>query len=249
MKVHSCDILILIAMQAEASTLVEKLGLISFTAPELALLPARSYQGSYQGLNIVLVTQGQATDGNFDYVGTQFAAVTSWAAIGAFSPAFILNAGTAGGFIQQGAKIGDVYVNAKGCLYHDRRIGIPSYEPFCKSAIPSQIAINLNQHLPWLKPGLISTGNALDTYPEEIARIQSSGAQVKEMEAATIAEIAALFNLEIIALKSITDHLDGEHVSADEFLENLHLASAKLTEATIKVIDFLTEASPLVGQA
>lgn len=245
---HPCDILILIAMQAEANALLEQLRLTSFTVPELAPLPARSYQGSHQGANLVLVTQGQAPDGNFDYVGTQFAAVTSWVAIGALSPKVILNAGTAGGFIHQSAKIGDVYVNAKGCLYHDRRIGIPSYAPFCKSPIPSQIAQKLNQHLPWLKPGLISTGNALDTYPEEIARIQSSGAQVKDMEAATIAEIAALFNLEIIALKSITDHLDGEYVSADEFLDNLHLASAKLTEATIKVIDFLTETSgPLTG--
>src|SRR5262249_12466101 len=105
-QVRSCDILILIAMQVEANFLIEQLGLTSFTVPALSPLPARCYQGTYQNSNLVLVTQGQSKGADFDYVGTQFAAVTSWAAIRAFSPKQILNAGTAGGFIQQGAEIG-----------------------------------------------------------------------------------------------------------------------------------------------
>lgn len=240
-KVPSCDLLIFIAMEAEAKLLIEQLGLIPFNESALSPLPARSFRGNYRGSSIVLVTQGQSCDGSFDYVGTQFAAATSWAAIQAFSPKQILNAGTAGGFIQKGAKIGDVYINAEGCVYHDRRIDIPSYATFSRQAIPSQTAKMLAHQHRWLKPGLISTGSALDTYTDEIARILASGAHVKEMEAASIAEMAALFNKEIIALKAITDFLDGKQNSAAEFVQNLQLASKQLSEATMKVIDFLTE--------
>lgn len=237
---NSCDIFILIAMQAEADLVINKLNLSSFSNESLAPLPSACYQGKYRGLNIVLATHGTNPSKSYDLVGTQFAAITTWALLKTYHPNIVINAGTAGGFIQQGANIGDVYVNAFGCQYHDRRISIPSYQEFSSKVFSSNIANNLSQHLSMLKSALVSTGNSLDTHPEEVAHIRRTGAQVKDMEAACVAEVASLFGKEIIALKAITDCLDGEHPSAEEFMKNLHFASSKLAEMVICVVDTLS---------
>ena len=57
-------------------------------------------------------------------MGTVPAALTTYAAVQAFQPDLILNAGTAGGFRSKGSQICDVYV-ASGVAFHDRRIFIP----------------------------------------------------------------------------------------------------------------------------
>lgn len=234
LSMNQCDILILIAMQAEADSFIQKWEMTEFVDPSLAPLPARCYRTSSQ--RIILVTHGKDPAQKFDYVGTQFAAITTWETIKAFQPKIIINAGTAGGFAKEGAQIGDVYINSQGCQYHDRQISIAEYHAFCHKPIESKLAQSLIKEHSFLKEGSISSGNSLDTTSEEIDRIARSGAHLKDMEAATVAEVATLFKKEIIALKAVTDLLDGEHPSATEFLQNLQLASNKLTEALDKVV-------------
>jgi 5'-methylthioadenosine nucleosidase len=64
-------------------------------------------------------------------------------------------------------------------------------------------------------------------------------ASVKDMEAAAIAWVAELSNIPFIALKVVTDIVDGDRVTQEEFFENLGAASRSLQDATPKLIDFV----------
>jgi len=51
------------------------------------------------------------------------------------------------------------------------------------------------------------------------------------MEAAAIADTAALFGTPFIAIKVVTDIVDGDMPTQDEFLANFAAAAASLQEA------------------
>jgi nucleoside phosphorylase len=59
------------------------------------------------------------------------------------------------------------------------------------------------------------------------------------MEAAAIAWAAELTSTPMLALKVVTDIVDGERATQDEFLENLSTAAASLQENLVKVVDFV----------
>ncbi len=67
----------------------------------------------------------------------------------------------------------------------------------------------------------------------------SLDASVKDMEAAAIAWTVELFKIPYFCVKVITDIVDGERPSHEEFLENLHTAAVSLQVALPKIIDFL----------
>ena len=76
--------------------------------------------------------------------------------------------------------------------------------------------------------GVVSSGNSLDYSKEDWDQLTAIGAAVKEMEAAGISWVAHLHNVPFIALKSITDIVDGDRPAQEEFLENLHSAAKAL---------------------
>jgi nucleoside phosphorylase len=64
-----------------------------------------------------------------------------------------------------------------------------------------------------LKSGIVSSGNSLNCGPEDRAALEASGASIKEMEGASIAYVASLFAVPLLAIKAITDIVDGGRVS------------------------------------
>ena len=67
----------------------------------------------------------------------------------------------------------------------------------------------------------------------------SPDATVKDMEAAAIAWTAELSGTPFMALKVVTDIVDGGRPTQDEFFENLATAAASLQEKVPKLIDFV----------
>ena len=67
----------------------------------------------------------------------------------------------------------------------------------------------------------------------------SLDASVKDMEAAAIAWAADLSNTPFIALKIVTDIVDGDRPTEEEFFENLATAAASLQIMVPKVIEFV----------
>ena len=69
--------------------------------------------------------------------------------------------------------------------------------------------------------------------------MSENNASVKDMEAAAIAYVAELAKVPFFAVKVVTDIVDGDRVTQDEFFENLAAASASLQEKIPKVVEFV----------
>lgn len=71
--------------------------------------------------------------------------------------------------------------------------------------------------------------------------IRKLNGEVKDMEAAAIAWIASIYNIPFLAIKSITDIVDGEKPTEEEFLQNLNYASDILSKKTIELLKHIVE--------
>ncbi len=74
----------------------------------------------------------------------------------------------------------------------------------------------------------MSSGNSLDYCQQDMDQMLASRAAIKEMEAAGIAWAAALHGAPLLALKAVTDIVDGNRPAQEEFLENLASAAKAL---------------------
>ncbi|XP_018815344.1 5'-methylthioadenosine nucleosidase-like [Juglans regia] len=231
------SILIIIAMQAEALPLVNKFQLTE----ELSMLPKGvpwvCYRGIYKNLNINLIWPGKDLSLGVDSVGTVSASLVTYASIQALKPDLIINAGTAGGFKAKGASVGDVFL-ASACAFHDRRIPIPVFDMYGIGLRQAFSSPNLLKELN-LKVGKLSTGDSLDMSPQDEASIVANDATIKDMEGAAVAYVADLLKVPAIFVKAVTDIVDGEKPTAEEFLQNLVAVTAALDQAVTQVLDFI----------
>ncbi|KAK6121435.1 hypothetical protein DH2020_044824 [Rehmannia glutinosa] len=172
-----------------------------------------------------------------DCVGTVSASLLTYASIQALRPDLIINAGTCGGFKEKGASIGDVFL-ASDVAFHDRRIPIPVFDLYGVGTRQAFFTPNLAKELN-LKVGKLSTGDSLDMSPHDEAAIVANDATVKDMEGAAIAYVADLLKVPAIFLKAVTDIVDGDKPTAEEFLENLAAVAAALDQAAARVVDFV----------
>jgi Phosphorylase superfamily len=136
MSAYSCcqeekvvnNVLIVIAMAAEAEPLLQKLGLspIQCAFPNA---PCTIYSGCYKGCVVSVVTNGKCSRFGVDNVGTVPAALATFLAVNQLRPDLVINAGTAGGFKRKGAAIGDPFICSL-MKNHDRRIPIPGFTEY-----------------------------------------------------------------------------------------------------------------------
>ncbi|ONM03225.1 5'-methylthioadenosine/S-adenosylhomocysteine nucleosidase 2 [Zea mays] len=173
-----------------------------------------------------------------DSVGTVSAALLTSFSIQTLKPDLIINAGTAGGFKAKGASIGDVFL-ASDVSFHDRRIPIPVFDMYGIGARKTSAVPNILKELN-LKIGKLSTGDSLDMSPQDEKVILSNDATVKDMEGAAVAYVADMFSTPAIFVKAVTDIVDGEKPTSEEFLQNLIAVTAALDLAVTKVVDFIS---------
>ncbi len=225
---ESLKMLLLYAMQAEADPFIEVLGL---ERRESCWHPFRVYSGrDYEGHELTVMTSGIDEFYSVDNVATQNAAVMAAMGIKTYQPHVVINAGTAGGFKACGAKIGEVFIG-NNFVYHDRRIPIPGFSSFgiggFQFSPPAEFCSEFRK-------AVITTGNSLDITANErrvLMELAKGYVVVKEMEATAIAEMCFQARVPLIAIKAITDLVDGERCSQDEFMQNLQLASHSLQGA------------------
>ncbi|KAK4562422.1 hypothetical protein RGQ29_005060 [Quercus rubra] len=231
-------IVIIIAMQTEALPLVNRFQLtedLDSVFPEG--VPWVRYRGVYKDLNINLIWPGKDSTLGVDSVGTISASLVTYASIQALKPDLIINAGTAGGFKAKGAVVGDVFL-AADCAFHDRRIPIPVFDMYGVGLRQAHSTPNLVKELN-LKVGKLSTGDSLDMSPHDESSISANDATVKDMEGAAVAYVADLLKVPAIFVKAVTDIVDGEKPTAEEFLQNLAAVTAALDNTVTQVIDFI----------
>jgi 5'-methylthioadenosine nucleosidase len=228
-------VLILVAMEAEAAPFISASKLEP--GPAIDACGAQCYSGVHSsGVKITLAVNGKCKSG-VDNVGTTPAAITAFACISALRPSLVLNAGTAGGFGAKGAKIGDAFLSTT-LRHHDRRIPIPGWDDYAKGHHSSLDASRLVKELNF-KTGIVTTGNSLDYTPRDMELMLENDATVKDMEAAAIAWVCEKLDCPFLALKVVTDIVDGDRPSHEEFMENLGAAAHALHEALPKTIQFI----------
>lgn len=226
-------------MQTEALPLVTKFQL----SQDLDSLfpkgvPWVRYHGIYKDLHINIICPGKDGVLGVDSVGTVSASLVTFASIQALQPDLIINAGTAGGFKVKGACIGDVFL-ASDVAFHDRRIPIPVFDQYGIGARQTFPTPNLLKELN-MKVGKLSTGDSLNMSPHDEEAITANDATVKDMEGAAIAYVADLLSVPVIFIKAVTDIVDGDKPTAEEFLQNLVAVSAALDQAVTQVVDFIS---------
>ncbi|CAL9228025.1 unnamed protein product [Arabidopsis halleri] len=232
-------VVFIVAMQKEAQPLINRLRLVKeVTTPFPKEVTWVLFKGMYKDLNINIVCPGKDSTLGVESVGTVPASLVTYASILAIQPDLIINAGTAGGFKAKGACISDVYV-VSTVAFHDRRIPVPVLDIYgvgMRKAFPTP---NLIKELN-LKVGRLSTGDSMDMSPHDEESITANDATVKDMEGAAVAYVADIFKVPTILIKGVTDIVDGNRPTSEEFLENLAAVTAKLDESLTKVIEFIT---------
>lgn len=232
------SVVIIIAMQTEAMPLVNKFELKEdqdSVFPEG--VPWVRYHGTYKDLHLNIIWPGKDTSLEVDSVGTISASLVTYASIQALKPDLIINAGTAGGFKAKGASIGDVFL-ISDVAFHDRRIPIPVFDLYGVGQRQAFSTPNLLRELN-LKVCKLSTGDSLDMSSQDEKSITANDATIKDMEGAAIAYVADLFKVPALFVKAVTDLVDGDKPTAEEFMENLVAVTAALEQSISQVIDFI----------
>ena len=86
------------------------------------------------------------------------------------------------------------------------------------------------------------TNNTINSFHElDSHHMLQNDASVKDMEAAAIAWAAETWETPHFGVKVVTDIVDGDKPSHEEFLENLGTAAESLQAALPKVIDFVCD--------
>ena len=189
---------------------------------------------------ISVCVNGKAVNaGGVDNVGTTPAAVATFLMITELKPSIVINAGTAGGFKSKGAAIGDAFV-ATMCRHHDRRITIPGWDDYARGHHEMRKVPNLIKALGF-KQGVVTTGNSLDAHDVDRDIMTQNDASVKDMEAAAIAWVTEHSNTPFLALKVVTDIVDGDQPTHEEFMENLGTAAKSLEKNLLLTVEFVVK--------
>jgi 5'-methylthioadenosine nucleosidase len=230
-------------MEAEASPFVEHLKLEKMEGFFPTQVPFVAFTGLFNGSTsrVTVVTNGKdhIYKTGVDNCGTVPAAMAAFLALQKITDADILiNAGTCGGFRAMGAAIGDVFLTT-AVAHHDRRIPIPDFIPYGVGLLASKLDMEKLAAEHNFKRGVCTTGNSLDKTDEDVKHMLANDASVKDMEAAAIAWSCELHDMPFMGVKVVTDIVDGDQPTQDEFMENLHAASVSLQEALPKVLEYI----------
>ena len=226
--------LIVMAMEAEAAPVRSALNL---EAKGEKLHPSFSSE-IWENNRVCLVLNGEDRRYGVDSIASQPAAIASLLAIERVRPSLVISVGTAGGFVKRGGYIGQVCL-ADSCYFHDRRIQLEAFDAYGNGNYPVVDLGDVGRSLGF-QLGAVSTGNALDAPEADLARMDSYQAIAKDMEAAAVAWICEQFDISFTALKVITDLVDSDESTAEQFVSNFEIATQRLGGATKEFIELIT---------
>ena len=219
-------------------------GIIGAMEPEVAILKDKLtdsktttiggytfYQGQLNGTNVVIVQSG---------IGKVAAALATAFLIQEFSPQYVVNTGSAGGF-DLSLSVGDIVVSSE-VRYHDVDVTAFGYEvgqlpanPAAYIAHPQLVeaakaGINSLNGIHSLV-GLITTGDTFMTKDDDIAKARKNFPSMAavEMEGAAIAQACHLLNTPFVVIRSMSDIAGKESpTSFEAYLETASVNSSQL---------------------
>ncbi len=226
--------LVIMAMEAEAAPVRSALGLINPSEKVHPDFPAVIWESP----QVCLVLNGLDQRYGVDSIATQPAAVTTLLAVERVRPSLVISAGTAGGFAKRSGYIGEVCL-ANSCFFHDRRIQLEEFAAYGYGNYPvadmGVIGTSLGFRL-----GAVSSGNALDALDADLEIMDSYETVAKDMEAASVAWVCEQLNVPFTALKVITDLVDSDESTAEQFVGNFETATNRLGKAMKDFVNAVT---------
>ena len=227
-----------VAMEEEAGPLAAALGLRAQAVPPFAGFGVSCWTGVFGGCPVVLAAHGVEARLGFSRVGTEMATFVTALLCQTFGGRCraVVNAGTAGATPWSGLAIADVVLASEARFFDGRRVpaaagaagsdggvgeGAAEEQPASVWERTAAVAAGAG-----LRTAAVGTGSSFDMSPADAAALRSTGAQVKEMEAAAVVWTAAQYGTPCVCVKSITDIVrlgeegaDGGH---EEFSQNLY---------------------------
>jgi 5'-methylthioadenosine nucleosidase len=228
-------IVVVMAMAAEAAPILDRLGAVVHDAEDATGFVW--HRAERRGCEVIVACNGVDARHGVDAIGTVPAALNAFLVARTHRPELLVTAGTAGGWAHRGAEIGDVYVSAGRFVYHDRRIDLPGFSAYGVGGFPAVNATALADALGF-KTGVVTTGNSLDESADDRRMIAASGASIKDMEAAAVAWVGDVLRVPVLGVKAITDLVDAHADTAAQFQANLAMASDRLCDALVRVLDW-----------
>lgn len=233
-----------------------KAGIIGAMEPEVAILKEKMdntvvsefggytfYQGQLNGQEVILVQSG---------IGKVAAALATALLIDKFSPDYVVNTGSAGGF-DQSLKVGDIVISSE-VRYHDVDVTAFGYEVGQLPANPAaylphdvlvqaaELSIAKLDNINTMK-GLITTGDTFMTKDDDIAKARANFPSMAavEMEGAAIAQTCHQFGVPFVVIRSMSDIAGKE--SPTSFEAYLETASVNSSAMVLAMIDELKDKS------
>lgn len=203
------------------------------------------FTGTLHGVEIVVVKCG---------IGKVAAAVATTVLIDHFSPDFVVNTGSAGGF-DADLNIGDLVIGS-GVQHHDVDLthfgyalgqcaGMPDIYPCDERLIAA--AENAAEEIVHIKSkrGLICTGDSFIGSDEKVAHLRElfPAMHAVEMEGAAIGQTCFMLDTPFLVIRSLSD-IAGK-TSSMSFKEYLHIAAKHSAELVIEMVKELSE-NPLL---
>ena len=226
-----------------------KAGIIGAMEPEVAILKNKLencvttehasfafYEGTLEGSEVVIVQSG---------IGKVAAALATAFLIDKFSPDYIVNTGSAGGF-EQSLKVGDIVISSE-VRYHDVDVTAfgyevgqlpsnpPAYIPHntlveAAQAGIAELSSTSDTPIQTLL-GLITTGDTFMTTDADIAKARKNFPTMAavEMEGAAIAHTCHQLNVPFVIIRSMSDIAGKESpTSFEAYLETASVNSSQL---------------------
>lgn len=187
--------------------------------------------GSMDGVDVILLRSG---------IGKVNAAMSTTILLQKFTPDYIINTGSAGGF-DPSLNVGDIVISSEA-RHHDVDVTVFGYEYGQVPQLPPAFTATDKLVLIAEKSakeisdvqvvtGVIATGDSFMNDPErvEFVRTKFSNVQAVEMEAAAIAQVAHQFNVPFVIIRSLSDIAGKEsNVSFEQYLDKAAVNSANL---------------------
>jgi adenosylhomocysteine nucleosidase len=215
------------AMEEEVSILRDKMT----DREEITIANSEFSTGKLNGVHVILLKSG---------IGKVNAAMSTAILLERFKPDYVINTGSAGGFLPS-LNVGDVVISTEVC-HHDVDVTAFGYEYGQVPGLPPafladeklvQIAEKSAENISDIQvvKGLIATGDSFMNDPArvEFVRKQFNELYAVEMEAAAIAQVCYQFNTPFVIIRALSDIAGKEsNVSFEQFLQTAALHSANL---------------------
>ncbi len=195
--------------------------------------------GRMDGVDVVLLRSG---------IGKVNAAMSTSILLEKFTPDYVINTGSAGGYDPE-LNVGDLVISTE-VRHHDVDCTVFGYEYGQVPQLPPafladkeliKVATEGAKEISDIQTvqGLIATGDTFMNDPVRVDYIRDKFTDLKavEMEAAAIAQVAYQFGIPFVIIRSLSDIAGKEsNISFDQFLEKAALHSTNLVMIMVNLL-------------